>query len=295
MWSIADVATKTISLLGVASVIGGIFSLFLARRLKAPAVQQVRTYMLVGSAVGFLATAAFFLSQIGAINQQGLIGMLDWQMGQILAQSSLGYSTGLRLGAFLLTLFTVQVFSARSDEQIGGFHLRASQILFTFVLAALASSFLLTGHVTSLGTAAHFAIALHVIAVFLWVGSLWPLHSFCSEGSQDIAALESAMMEFGKLAIVIVAVLISAGLFFLYSLLDSWREIVETPYGRGMLLKLTVVSALLLLGALNKFRLVPSLSGPAGNILLARSIKIEMVLASVILALTSYLTVVIGI
>ena len=295
MWDIASVAAKVLGLACIAAVVGGSFSLFLARGLDNTAAEKVRAYMLAGSAVGFVATAVFFLLQIGAINQQGLVGMLDWQMGQILAQSSLGYSTGIRLGAFLLTACAILLLTPRSSGQGSEYRLRASQLLFTIILFALASTFLLTGHVTSLGNAAHIAIVLHVTAVFLWIGSLWPLHAFCSAGSQETAALESVMIEFGKLAIGIVLVLVAAGLFFLNSLLESWRDIYETPYGRGMLLKLTGVSGLLLLGALNKFRLVPRLGNPAGKHLLARSIKLEMALASAILTITSYLTIVVGI
>ncbi len=295
MWDIASVAAKILGLFGIAAVIGGGFSLFLARRLESATIQRVRSYVLAGSAVGFIATAVFFLLQVGAINQQGLAGMLDLQMGKILAQSSLGYSTGIRLGALLLTAFAVRFSIARSDGPEIRFRLRATQLFCAIILFALASSFLLTGHVTSLGIAAHLAIGLHVTAVFLWIGSLWPLHVFCAADSLDTDALESVMVEFGKLAIGILAVLVSAGLFFLYSLLESWRDIYESTYGRGMLLKLTVVSALLLLGAFNKFRLVPGLRSPTGRVSLARSIKTEMALASVIFAVTSYLTIIVGI
>lgn len=282
-------------MIGIATVVGGIFSLYLARRLERAATEQIKIYMLAGSALGFAAAAVFFLIQIGAINQQGLGGMLDWQMGQVLAQSSLGYGTVTRLGAFLLTACAVQMFVTFRGESKRGIGLRVSQLLFTFALAALASSFLLTGHVTSLGMAAHLAIALHGITVFLWIGALWPLYSFCTSVSIDTDALQSVMVEFGNFAAGIVPILIFCGLFFLYSLLESWHEIYTTPYGRGMLVKLAAVSVPLFLGAIYKLRLVPALKAPFGHSLLARSIKIEMALASLILATTSYLTVVIGI
>lgn len=295
MWDLASVAAKVFGLFGIAAVVGGIFSLYLARRLANAATEKVRIYMLAGSAVGFTATAVFFLLQVGAINQRGLGGMLDWQLGQILAQSSLGYSTAIRLGAFLLTAFVVLLNITYQAGHKSDPRLRASQFLFFLALCSLAYSFLLTGHVTSLGIAAHIAIMLHVIAVFLWIGTLWPLHAFCSLASKDTEALQSVMVGFGKLAMVIVAVLISAGLFLLYSLLESWRDIYETPYGRGILLKLAAVSALLLLGAFNKFRLVPKMIDRNGPKLLARSIKIEMALAGFIFAITSYLTIIVGI
>ncbi len=294
MWDIASVFAKVFSLLGIATVVGGVFSLYLTRRLEKAATQQIKTYMIAGSALGFGATAAFFSIQVGSINQRGLGGMMDWQMGQILAQSSLGYSTIIRLGAFLLTTCAVQLFVTSPEESDKGLRQRSSQLLFMFAICGLAYSFLLTGHVTSQGPAAHLALALHIIMVFLWIGTLWPLHSICTLLSEDTEALRSVMAEFGNLAMGIVSILIFCGMFFLYSLLESWREIYTTPYGRGMLVKFAAVSVLILFGAINKLRLVPELKAPFGSISLARSIKIEMTLAVFIFAVTSYLTVIIG-
>ena len=103
------------------------------------------------------------------------------------------------------------------------------------------------------------------------------------------------MQRFGELAIVFVAVLILSGLYLLLQLLESPIELISTPYGITLILKLAGVSALLFLGALNKMRLVPNLKNNIGVSNLKRSIQYEIYVAFVVLIITAYLTTLIGI
>jgi len=294
-WEVASVIGKVLSLAGIAGVVGGIFSLYLSRRLGSGAREAVSNYLLASVAIGIAATVTFFCLQVGAINQSGIGGIMDWPMAQILAQSSLGYSTGLRLLGFVMAAIAALIFRQHLTEVNSKHHRACAYALTILAFLALGASFTLTGHVTSLSWTAHIAIALHVFAVFLWIGSLWPLLHFCGLQDQYRTAVQGAMEEFGKFAIGMIAVLVGAGIFFLWQLLESWREIYTTDYGRGMLIKLFTVSVLLLLGATNKFRLVPNLRQPDGMLPLARSIRIEMGVALFILLITSYLTIVVGI
>ncbi|MBL4573489.1 MAG: CopD family protein [Gammaproteobacteria bacterium] len=294
-WEVASVVGKVLSLAGVAGVVGGMFSLYLSRHLGSSTREAVSNYLLASAVIGIAATVAFFCLQVGAINQSGIGGILDWPMAQILAQSSLGYSTGLRLLGFVMAAIAVLILRQHLTEVNSKHHRAFAYTLTILAFLALAASFTMTGHVTSLSWTAHIAIALHVFAVFLWIGSLWPLLHFCGLQGQYRTAVQGAMEEFGKFAIGLIAVLVSAGIFFLWQLLESWREIYTTDYGRGMLIKLSGVSVLLLLGATNKFRLVPNLRQPDGMLPLARSIRIEMGVVLLVLLITSYLTIIIGI
>lgn len=294
LWDLASLVTKVLSLIGIAGVVGGTFSLYLANLLTFFARKHVVKYILLSASVGFLATALFFLIQIGAINQSGFSGVFDLLMFRILVDSSLGYSTGLKLIAFALSAVCAFLF-LRLGKNSGT--VLFNTVLYGLLIIAIVGldiSFLLTGHVSNLGLLAHAAIGLHVLAVFLWIGSLWPLFSFCHDAARDPAVLEVVMTRFGKIALGIVAVLIATGLGFLSLLLESWSEFITTPYGRGILVKLLLVSALLGLAAINKTRLVPKLAGINGIAYLARSIKLEMILATIILITTSYVTLIIG-
>lgn len=293
-WDLASLATKVIGLAGIAGVVGGTFSLYLASLLSPSVSQPVSRYLMLCASIGFFSTAIFFLVQVGAINQSGFAGIWDWLMFRILADSSLGYSTGLKLVAFALAAGCGFILVCYGNDSSKKLLKKGAYGLLIVAVIALDISFLLTGHVSNLGLLAHAILALHILAVFLWTGSLWPLHSFCQESDRDPLVLGMVMTRFGQIAIGIVAVLIASGLGILYLLLESWSEIFTTAYGRGILFKLLLVIGLLGLAAINKLRLVPNLAGTNGVSLLARSIKLEIVLAMFILIITSYVTLIIG-
>lgn len=96
------------------------------------------------------------------------------------------------------------------------------------------------------------------------------------------------MEQFGRLAVVVTALLLISGGFMLTRLLESFGELTGTAYGQSMLLKLSAVAGLLSLGALNKFFLVPGLCNANGVRRLKRSIVLEMTIASLILVVTAY-------
>jgi putative copper resistance protein D len=102
------------------------------------------------------------------------------------------------------------------------------------------------------------------------------------------------MEKFGRMAIYLVALLLAAGIYLLTQLLSSIDQLFSTLYGQAMLIKLLAVAALLTLGALNKFSLVPRLDSDTGRQSLARSIRFEMVLALGILGMTAHLTTNVG-
>jgi putative copper resistance protein D len=86
--------------------------------------------------------------------------------------------------------------------------------------------------------------------------------------------------------------LLAAGIALAYLLLGDPKLLFTSTYGNVLLAKLAAVCLLLLLGATNKFRLVPSLLNDpqAGPRRLRKSIHFEMILSLFILATTGFLT-----
>ncbi len=257
---------------------------------------QVRLYLInyikIGALVGVIASSLYFFIQVGAFSQTGLKGMFDLTMITILAQSGLGYASLNRVIAFTLVLAPISYKAKgypKTEITYGFFS------VFLIVISGLliAYSFSQIGHVAELQIGARFAIGFHVLAISLWIGSLFPLFYLCKV--EEIARLQKIMQRFGELAIVFVAVLILSGLYLLLQLLESPIELISTPYGITLILKLAGVSALLFLGALNKMRLVPNLKNNIGVSNLKRSIQYEIYVAFVVLIITAYLTTLIGI
>ena len=157
----------------------------------------------------------------------------------------------------------------------------------------MAASFVVVGHVSQLGIVARVAIIAHVISAFLWIGALYPLYLVCTSRYGNKAA--GIMRAFGKYGVYFVSALVFTGVFLLFQLLSSIWEFVTTSYGNAVLLKLVLVVFLLVLAAINKFRLSPSIEKNGAVLKLRNSILLEIVFSTVIAAITTYFTTVIGI
>lgn len=276
-WELASSASKLLVLLAMAGVTGGAVGLALAGKHSLPQGCAILRYIAASAVVGFLGAALFFLIQVGAVNQQGLAGMLDGLMISILIQSDLGVSLGLRLFGFSC--------AAVASLWLSG-HPR--NIVLASAVAILVYAFSVTGHVSTLSYLAKGGIALHVLAAFMWVGALYPLlHLSAANGALDVKRL---MRLFGEVAIYVVGVLLLSGCFLLTQTLGSFGALFTTDYGLVVLAKLSGVLVLLGLAAMNKLVLVPRLHTATAARRLRLSIKTEMLMALLTLAVTAWLT-----
>ena len=155
-------------------------------------------------------------------------------------------------------------------------------------------SMTLVGHATSRGMLTGMLLALHLAGVGFWFAALLPLRRMCGYPMDEggAAHLASLAEEFGRLALVLVAMLVVAGLCYAALLLGSVAALFTSAYGQVLLIKITLVSAILGLAAVNKFRLVPALREGAALAAskLRRSIEMEMGLAALVFLATSFLT-----
>jgi copper transport protein len=129
------------------------------------------------------------------------------------------------------------------------------------------------------------AMFLHGAGVAFWLGALAPLLLLLR---QPPVALLPILNRFSAVAVPVVALLALSGLTLAVVQLESVAALVETKYGVILSIKLALVFVLLVLAALNRFRLTPALArdGMATRPL-ARSILLECVLAVAILAVVA--------
>lgn len=159
---------------------------------------------------------------------------------------------------------------------------------------AVVASFGLAGHTGSIGAVAMSLVTLHVIAVAYWVGALVPLYGLTATAHQE--RLAPILSRFGSIAAGFVAMLVIAGLALIWVLLGSVEAVISSEYGRLVLLKLSVVSALLLLAAINKLRLTPAVAAghPQARQQLRWSIAGEIALVIGVFIVTAAFTTVTG-
>ena len=152
-------------------------------------------------------------------------------------------------------------------------------------------SMTLVGHATSRGLLTGLLLSLHLAGIGFWLAALLPLRRMCIAPAGD-GALALLAAEFGRLALVLVAMLVTAGLCYAALLLGSVTALFDTAYGQVLLVKIGLVSGMLVLAAVNRFRLVPALHEDVTMAAprLRRSIEMEMGLAGLILLASSLLT-----
>jgi putative copper resistance protein D len=272
IWILAALITKFALYLGVLTSAGTVL---------AALVFRLKNYRSIALTFGSLALAATLLafSLRGANLTGDASGMTDPEMLGLLWSTPVGTSLMLRLCG--LALLLAGLFMGRIGlwlSVIGG-------------MLAL-GSFGVVGHVTARGIALlDIALALHLIAVALWIGILTPLKRLASSSATYAEAAEVGH-QFGSVASITVPTLIIAGGYMGYILVGSFSALIGTGYGQAIMTKVIMVAILLGLAAANKLRFIPALR--RGDVTaakhLSKSIWVEWVVVLVVLAVTAVLT-----
>ncbi len=128
------------------------------------------------------------------------------------------------------------------------------------------------------------AVWLHVVALTLWIGSLLPL-AFALKQQQESRLLA----HFSRLIPMALIALTLSGATLIYVQFDQLSSLWESAYGQILSIKLILVALLLGLGAYNRYHLTAAVlnqHSPARHTM-SRTIKLEMVLVVLILALVA--------
>ncbi len=151
-------------------------------------------------------------------------------------------------------------------------------------------SFIVVGHSLSQGIFSQFLVLIHIICISFWLGSFLPLRYMCT--IKNFTNLYFIADNFGRYAVVYIGILILTGLIFSYILLGGILPLITSTYGNVLLIKLFIVSMILIIGAINKFRIVPEIKKDlsTGQIKLKNSINIEIISSVLVLFTTSILT-----
>jgi len=163
-------------------------------------------------------------------------------------------------------------------------------------VAALGAFPAFTGHANA-GPLRGFTLmadTLHVWAVGGWIGGLALVlslerHLGPRGGEGQPSLLPTLVPRFSRLALVCVPILVGTGVSAAWIHLGSPAGLVDTAYGRVLLVKIALVLAVLALGALSWRRLSSALDGHGGQAALRRAATVELVVANVVLAVTAVL------
>ncbi|MCY3687935.1 MAG: CopD family protein [Gammaproteobacteria bacterium] len=292
-WELAIQLAKLLEYLGIASLAGGTICLLFYRDERSHTIVLFTAYIGLCCLIGFNGALFSFLFQVGMTSGGGLAGMFDPDMARLLLGFEIGSATLLRLAGFLAPVVACAVFANRLGSRPPTrtqYHALGAANAFSLLL--LLASFTLAGHIAVLDPLAKVSIALHILAVSVWTGAFLPLLFLCLSGNGE--TLAATMKGFGDMAGYCLLLLFAAGLILVLELFHTPGELISTPYGVTLLIKLGLVGILLLVAAGNRFVFVPRMLAGAGSGSLAGAIRVEIVVAAAILAVTSYLATTVG-
>ena len=186
----------------------------------------------------------------------GIVDALDWSLIRSVLETRFG-QVSLARAAIALALAVVLLL-ARSRDGDRRAVLDVALVLCVGLVLAPAAS----GHANVSGALAFVADVVHVQAASIWVGglALLVLALVLARGRRWELATD-AVPRFSQLALVAVAALVVAGIVNGYLQVRTWSGLWETAYGRLLLVKVTLLLPLLGLGAYNRLRSVPRISG----------------------------------
>ncbi len=282
VWDAAAIAVKSVTYAATFGAAGAVFFLGYAGSLIAGAERlRVRNIVVGLSMLAVFAGAAQITVSAGSMSGDAA-GMLDGSLIRMVWHSGAGRANVIRDIGLMLAVQGVW-----SDRRSWWAFLGA---------AAAATSFAWTGHARSLNPDGIpiLLLGVHLLGVAFWLGALMPL--LLVAGNSDLPRIAAVAARFGMVAVFVVGALISAGIGLLWMLLGDFTELWASAYGRWVTLKLAFVACLLCLAAFNKLRLTPRLVANDTRAVqaLRSSIRLELLLGSLILAVTAAFTTLAG-
>ena len=274
-WAITAIIAKAVGYGAALLAMGGPLFVLVFRSSSNDVRQLARKVAVIAALIGLAVLALRFGIRAARISGMGLSGAVDPMMLGFVWDSPLGAAAIWRgAGELLVVALLIRGIVGFSAGLIGALLIAVS---YTFVGHSLGDPRWLLASL----------LTLHLLAAAFWIGALLPLRH--AVGQPEGARL---LHRFGNVASLTVALLVVVGLIFAWLMTGSFSNLLSTAYGKTLLAKLGVVSGLMALAALNKWRFVPALASgtPAAVPHLRRSIQIEAIAVLLILMATATLT-----
>jgi copper transport protein len=130
---------------------------------------------------------------------------------------------------------------------------------------------------------------LHLSAASLWIGALATMALLLWTGAPELR--KAAFMRFSRLATVLIAVVLGAGVYLAIVRLPHVSDLWSTGYGRVLLVKIGLVSFALLWGAFHHFVVAPALERADAGFLgrIGRSLAGESMVGMAVLLVAAIL------
>jgi copper transport protein len=265
--------------------------------------RRLRAVFLTAAAVGVLSAATgVVLEGAEAAGVSGFEALKEKIVRETL-ETNFGMVWGLTALAWIVfAALVVGLLRGRAAERPGP----VRSLLLGAPLAFIVLEPALAGHgSTQSPVALNFPVnVVHVAAMAIWLGGLATLLLVVPRATRELEPggrsrlLAAALCRFSQVAFIAVAAILLTGLIQAYVYVRHPGALIETGYGRAVLVKFVLLVAILVpLGAYNRRRSVPRLEriaaggespGRAG-LLLRRALRAEVAVLIVVLGVTAAL------
>ena len=193
-------------------------------------------------------------------------------LGTVWRKTRFGHVWSLRL---CLGLVLGGLLYASRRRNGGKGHLRIWWVCTIFAIA-LAATLAWAGHAAATqgeeGDVHLAADVVHLLASGIWLGGLVPLAFVLMRARRCPIPIcngiaRSAARKFSIVALIAVGILTTTGSVNAWFLVGSVPGLFGTPYGRALLVKISIFLIMIMIGAFNRFQLLPKMLGlpDAGN------------------------------
>jgi putative copper resistance protein D len=254
---------------------------------------RLATILWIGFALAVLSGAAWLLALAAKIGGEGPPVAASGGVARVLlTETQFGHLWIAR--AFLAGL----LFCALWLSKPGDAGTRFGQGLTTVAAMCLMGSLAWSGHAAgspgAIGDIHLIADLLHLVAAGAWLGGLLPLSLLfvlaIRQTDPSLAStLQVATRRFSTLGLLSVGTLLATGLVNMWMLAGSLPALLETDYGRLLLLKIALFVAMVAIASINRLRLTPGLPKTEAVHRLDRNTRVELALGLEIIAIVSVL------
>ncbi|MBL1241814.1 MAG: CopD family protein [OCS116 cluster bacterium] len=275
IWSVLLIVTKMTLYISSFLAVGSVVFLASFRTVQNDIFAATKRLIYISVPLAIISSIGFLLVQTGYIMEDGVAGMFDIEMLEMFLQENIGSSLYMRVVGVALLLLAV-VFMPQQYWLHG---------IFAILVAA---SFAMIGHATGDNQIyTTILLVIHLLAVSFWLGALWPLYLSANQ-PEGADMLE----RFGKIASIVVPLLIVVGVLFAIYIVGSVSALFDSSYGISLLVKVGIVGLLLGLASLNKIYFVPQIAAQNRQAVkwLRLTIMVEAAAFLAIFALTAALT-----
>ena len=207
-----------------------------------------------------------------------LRGILDGSLQLLLLDSDFGKTNGIRALGLGMILAALLMPHGRDKFALTG-------------AALVTVSFAMMGHTAEDDQRALLVPLLfaHLIVVAFWFGALWPLLLIAR--LEDSAVAAAVVARFSRVALRAVPLILVAGVVMAALMLPDWSSLA-TPYGLLLMAKLGGFALLMVLAALNKWRLGPRIAdgSSSARVEFCRVLLVEWWLIFAVVCVTAVMT-----